>query len=285
MSKLVIVGSGPAGISAAIYAKRGGLDVTVISKGKGTLEKAHLIENYYGFPQPISGKELEERGIEQAKNLGVNFINAEVTSLGFESSLTVSTPSETIETDAILLATGNTRKTSRIKGVSALEGMGVSYCAVCDGFFHRDKSVAVLGTGQYAMHEVAALLPIAQHVTLLTNGKEAEVALPEGALIDKRKIAKLVDKDGILDHVEFEDGEVLLVTGFFVAEGVAGSTDLARKIGAATEGNKIVVDENMKTNIPGLYAAGDCVGGVLQVATAVGEGALAGMAILKDLKK
>lgn len=283
MAKLLVIGSGPAGVTAAIYAKRGGMDVTVISRGVGTLNKAHMIENYYGFPEPITGPELEERGIEQAKKLGVEFIKSEVTSLGFEDRLTVSTPKEKLSADAVLLATGNTRKSPKIKGLKDLEGKGVSYCAVCDGFFYKDKSVAVLGSGEYAIHEVEALLPIAKEVSLLTNGEELKAELPQGALIDERKISKLSGDDSLQD-LEFEDGGKLLISGFFVAQGVAGSTDLARKIGAAIDGNRILVDENMKTNIPGLYAAGDCVGGVLQVATAVGEGAIAGMTILKDIK-
>lgn len=284
MSKLLIVGSGPAGVTAGIYAQRGGLDVTIISKGEGTLSKAHMVENYYGFPEPISGPELEKLGILQAKNLGIEFIEAEATSIGFESSLTVSTPDETIAADAVLLATGNTRKSSKIEGVDSFEGRGVSYCAVCDGFFHKDRPVAVLGTGEYAMHEVEALLPIAESVTLLTNAKELEAELPENTRLDERKIAK-VSGDATLQKVEFEDGETLSLSGLFIAEGVAGSTDLAKKIGASINGNKIVVDEEMRTNIPGLYAAGDCIEGIMQVATAVGEGAIAGMTIIKDLKK
>lgn len=286
MANILIIGSGPAGISAALYTKRSGIDTTVISMGEGTLSKAHLIENYYGLEAPISGSDLHKRGIDQAKNLGVEFIEDEVVGITFENKLTVTCVSGSHEADAVIIATGQKRNAPKIQGLSDFEGAGVSYCATCDGFFHRGKDTAVFGNGLFALHEAEYLANMCNSVTILTNGEDVSFPvenLPEKITVMKGKVKELKG-EGTISAVAFEDGTEIPVTGFFVATGNAGSTDLARKIGAMTEGNKIKVDENMATNVPGLYAAGDCTGGMLQVAKAVYEGAAAGTAAAKFAK-
>lgn len=280
MSNVVIVGSGPAGISAALYTVRAGLDTTIISGGVGALDKAHAVENYYGFALPVSGGALAMSGIEQARRLGAKVIEDEVTGIAFEDTLVVHTSTGHYATDFVLLATGSPRSAPRIPGLSEHEGAGVSYCAVCDAFFHRGKDVAVLGEGEYALHEVQDLLPVAGSVTLVTGGKTPTIAVPDGVRLDTREIEAIESGDEAL-RIRFTSGGILPVSGIFVAYGVAGSADLARKVGALTEGNRIIVDPTMATNIPGLFAAGDCTGGMLQVSKAVYEGALAGTAIIK----
>ena len=157
--------------------------------------------------------------------------------------------------------------------------MGVSYCAVCDAFY-RGKNVAVLGEGEYALHEVRDLLPVVRSVTLVTNGKTPTIEIPDGVQLDTREIAA-IEGEGAVERIRFKNGAALPVAGVFVAHGVAGSAELARKIGALTDGNRIIVDPTMATNIPGLYAAGNCTGGMLQISKAVYEGALAGTAVIK----
>ncbi|MBS6417094.1 MAG: FAD-dependent oxidoreductase, partial [Collinsella intestinalis] len=179
MSNVVIVGSGPAGISAALYTVRAGLNTTVISGGTGALSKAHAIENYYGFALPVSGEALEMSGIEQARRLGARIIESEVTGIGFDETLFVQTADKRYAADFVILATGSPRNTPRIPGLSEHEGMGVSYCAVCDAFFYRGKNVAVLGEGEYALHEVRDLLPVVRSVTLVTNGKTPTIEIPD----------------------------------------------------------------------------------------------------------
>ena len=154
MPKIVIIGSGPAGISAALYAVRAGVDTTVLTKGPGALDRAEKIENYYGFAEPVSGAELERRSIENAKRLGVRFVTAEAVGLTYTDKLTVETVDKNYPADAVILATGASRAVPRIPGLAGLEGHGVSYCAACDAFFYRGKDVAVLGSGEYALHEV-----------------------------------------------------------------------------------------------------------------------------------
>lgn len=138
--------------------------------GPGALDRAELIQNYYGFAAPISGAELERQGIEGAKAVGVKFVTTEAVGLTYTDKLTVGTLDGDYPADAVILATGASRATPRIPGLAGLEGHGVSYCATCDAFFYRGKDVAVVGSGEYALHEVQALLPVAASVTLLLNG-------------------------------------------------------------------------------------------------------------------
>lgn len=170
MSNIVIIGSGPAGVSAALYTARAGVDTTVLTRGPGALDRAELIQNYYGFAASISGAELERQGIEGAKAVGVKFVTTEAVGLTYTDKLTVETLDGDYPADAVILATGASRATPRIPGLAGLEGHGVSYCATCDAFFYRGKDVAVVGSGEYALHEVQALLPVAASVTLLLNG-------------------------------------------------------------------------------------------------------------------
>ncbi len=284
MAKVIIIGAGPAGVSAALYTVRAGIETLVLSNGGGALKKAERIENYYGFPQPVSGEELMTRGIEGARRLGVSFQEEEVVGIGFEDSLVVSTTAGRHAADAVLLATGTSRLAPPIPGLKDFEGRGVSYCAVCDAFFYRGRDVAVLGSGEYALHEARELEAVARSVTILTNGQTPSAAFPEHFRMVTGEIAA-VEGGGMLGGVRLKDGTLVQADGLFVAVGVAGSVALAKKIGALTEGTAISVDENMATNVPGLYAAGDCTGGLLQISKAVYEGAKAGIAMVKALRK
>ena len=283
MKKIVIIGKGPAGISAALYAKRGGFDTTVIGMDAGSIARAEQIENYYGFAEPILGAKLSEEGVKGAVRLGVEVISDEVVSIGFEETLVVKTKTQTYPADALILATGSKRAVPRLKNFELFDGKGISYCAVCDGFFHRGNEVAVLGNGEYALSEALELSNIAKKVTLLTDSQPMQVSVPDTITVDNRKIASLEGEER-LERILFEDGTSLPVSGLFIALGVAGSADFAKKLGAMTEGNRIVVNEKMQTNLPGLFAAGDCTGGLLQISKAVYEGAVAGMEAVKHLK-
>ena len=287
MKKVLIIGSGPAGISASLYLARSNIaDVTIISNGKGALAKAEMIENYFGFAEPISGKQLLENGKKGAERLGVKFIEAELTSLGFTDDMRYE--AEYVggrdSFDAVLIATGAARKAPSINGIKDFEGTGVSYCAVCDAFFDRGKDVAVIGSGDYALHEASTLLQTASSVTLLTNGQETNIELPEKIKLIKTGIKALHGSDR-LSSVEFDDGSSISVSGVFVAVGTAGSTDFARKLGAAVDDGKIIVDESFASNVPGVFAAGDCIGGLMQVSKAVSDGAAAGINMIRYLKQ
>lgn len=284
MPNIVIIGSGPAGVSAALYAARAGVETTVLTKGSGALDRAELIQNYYGFAEPISGAELERRGIEGAKALGVQFVTTEAVGLTYTDKLTVETLAGDFPADAVILATGASRAAPHIPGLAGLEGHGVSYCATCDAFFYRGRDVAVLGSGEYALHEVQALLPVVKSVTLLTNGSPLTASFPPEVTVCPEKVNAILGEERV-SGVELSGGKTVALSGVFVALGVAGSTALARKLGAEVDGSRILVDEHMQTTLPGLYAAGDCTGGLLQVAKAVYEGALAGTEAAKALRK
>ena len=284
MSNVVIVGSGPAGVSAALYTARAGIDTTVLSRGSGALARAEGIQNYYGFAEAIPGAELERQGIEGAKAVGVKFVETEAVGLTFTDKLTVETLAGDYSADAVILATGVSRAAPPLPGLKNLEGHGVSYCATCDAFFYRGRDVAVLGSGEYALHEVTALLPVAKSVTLLTGGAPLTAQFPLEVAVRTEKIEAILGEDAVTG-VQLAGGEVVPVAGVFVALGVAGSTALARKMGAEVDGNRIVVGPDMMTSIPGLSAAGDCTGGLLQVAKAVYEGAMAGSEAAKALRK
>jgi len=279
------VGAGPAGISAAIYALRAGFGVTVLDSGSGALRKAEKVENYYGFAEAIPGAALAADGIAQAERLGAVLLRDEAVSLspaepGF---ITVTAGGTEVNSRTVILASGSPRKAPNIPGLAALEGHGVSYCAVCDAFFYRKKAVAVLGFGEYAKAEALHLLPLAASVTLLTNGERPGANFPPEVNIITSPVAELYGENR-LEGVRFPDGAVLELSGVFVAYGAAGGGDLARKIGALTQGSTILADSRGATNIPGLYAAGDCTGGTLQIAKAVYDGMNAGLAVIKYLR-
>lgn len=280
---VIIIGSGPAGISASLYTKRAGLETLIVSKGIGTLNKVEKIENYYGTPS-ISGKEIQKIGEKQAKSLNIEIKNEEVMQIDYGKNFIVKTLNHEYETKTIIIATGSNRKVANIKGIKELEGKGVSYCATCDGFFYKGKDVAVLGSKEYALHEAQNLLPIAKSVTMLTNGEQPVEKRTEGIEIEENKIRELRGTNSI-EEIEFEDNTTKKIDGLFVALGTASSSDLARKLGIILdEKNNIKVDSKMETNIKGVYACGDCTGGILQISKAVYEGMTAGMSVIQLLK-
>lgn len=278
--KLCILGAGPAGISSALYAKRANIDTTIFYKEDSTLSKGHLIDNYYGMPN-VQGEDLYKIGIEQAREIGVELIKEEVVAIQFGERFEVIGHSNTkIECDAIIIATGSYRNVPTIRNIKNYEGKGVSYCAACDGFFYRGKKLAVLGTGSYAKHEADYLKNLTDDVTILTNGKEIEdEGLREFNVIEDKIIS--IEGELKLEKFILASKEEFACDGLFIALGSAGSVDFAKKLGIQTENNKIVVDENMRTNIEGIYACGDCTPGMLQISKAVYEGALAGSDVIK----
>ncbi len=279
MKNIIIIGAGPAGISAALYTARSGIETMVITHGKSALLKTEKIENYYGFYG--SGEELYKKGIESAVKLGVNVIDDEVVSVEYSEKFGVSTTGGKYYADAVIIAVGNQRNAPLIDGLKEYEGKGVSYCAVCDGFFYRGKNVAVIGSGAYAKNEADELIPLAGNVTVLTNGEETGAEFDCQVMTDK--IVR-IDGDGVVSFVVFENGDKLDVSGVFVAVGTAGGSDLAKKLGIVTDKDKISVNSAMETNIPGVYAAGDCTGGMLQIAKAVHDGAEAAMSVIKYVR-
>lgn len=284
MYDVTIIGAGPAGISASLYTKRANLNTLVIYNDKSGLEKAEKIENYYGFENGIDGESLYNTGISQAKNLGVEIKKEEVLKIEIaENGFEVTTTNNTYTSKTIIIATGNKKNTPKIKGIKEFEGKGVSYCAICDGFFYKGKEVAVLGNGNYAISETNDLINLAKQITILTNGKEVPSIRAENVKVIPKEIREVRGEDRV-EEIEFEDNSKLKIDGIFIAEGTAGTKEFAKKLGILTNGDKIIINEKMETNIPGMYACGDCTGGLLQISKAVYEGATAGLEVIKYLK-
>ena len=270
------------------------MDPLIINTGIGSLEKAEKIENYYGLEKPLSGKELFERGLEQARALGVRILDAQVVGMGGFDTFEVKTTEGDFEAHSVILATGSKRASAKIPGVKEFEGKGVSYCAVCDAFFYRGKDVAVLGNSDFALHEAEELSHTASHVTIFTDGKKPEFS-KENAMNtmkiqaiegDERVQGLRLKGDVSLQEAGEPQTSFAPAEGVFVALGTAGSSEMARQIGAElNEKGNIRVNEEMETTVPGLYAAGDCTGGLLQVAKAVHDGAQAGLSACQYVRK
>ena len=284
MFDAVIIGAGPAGISAGLYLKRANKNVLILYHGESQLEKAHKIDNFYGFPLGITGKDLYINGINQAVNLGIEVRDLEVLSIQMNEKMeyTIRTSEEEFNSKVVILATGNKKLRPNIKGVAEFEGSGVSYCAICDGFFYRKKNAVVIGSGTYAISEATELKNVTPNVTILTNGLELN-GTTDIPVINK-EIKEIVG-EGRVSGVKFMDDTTLDVNGVFIALGEAGGADFAKKLGIYMEKDNIVVDENMRTNIPGVYACGNVVGGLLQINKAAYEGAKAGLDAVKYINE
>jgi thioredoxin reductase (NADPH) len=284
MFDAVIIGAGPAGISAGLYLKRANKNVLILYHGESQLEKAHKIDNFYGFPLGITGKDLYINGINQAVNLGIEVRDLEVLSIQMNEKMeyTIRTSEEEFNSKVVILATGNKKLRPNIKGVAEFEGSGVSYCAICDGFFYRKKNVVVIGSETYAISEATELKNVTPNVTILTNGLELNgtTDIP----VVTKEIKEIVG-EGRVSGVKFMDDTTLDVNGVFIALGEAGGADFAKKLGIYMEKDNIVVDENMRTNIPGVYACGNVVGGLLQINKAAYEGAKAGLDAVKYINE
>lgn len=282
MYDVVIIGAGPAGISAGIYAKRANLDVLVLYHGVSNLEKATTIENYYGFERGITGIDLYNTGIKQAINLGIDIEEEEVLNIEKNNKeFKITTTKNKYVAKSAIIATGNKKLRPNIKGIEEFEGKGISYCAICDGFFYRKKNVVVIGNGKFAISEAEDLKNIVNKITILTDG--LEISKNSEFEVNTLKI-KEIKGDMKVRQIEFEDGSSLDVDGIFIALGEAGGSDFAKKLGVIIKNDNIVVDENMKTNVDGLYSCGNSTGGLLQVAKAVYEGAVAGIAVSNYVK-
>lgn len=285
MYDIIIIGKGPAGISASLYAKRAGLNVAIIANGYGNLEKADKVQNYFGTQPIISGMQLLTNGEKQAKALGVEIIQQEVVNLKWLDNFVVTTTQQSYECASLIIAVGVAKKQPTIAGMEQFVGKGISYCAICDAFFYRGKKVAVLGEGNYALHELQAL-SLAQECYVVTNGQQVTADFGTTTVIDKK--IKSIGGNNVVEYIQFDDGDKLYVDGIFIALGQASSISFAKELGLEIIDNHLVVDRNMATNIAGIYCAGDCTGGLLQISKAVSDGAIAAtnaIAYVKKLKK
>ncbi|MFX1594205.1 MAG: NAD(P)/FAD-dependent oxidoreductase [Promethearchaeota archaeon] len=289
---LVIIGGGPAGLTAAIYGGRMGLK-TALYEGKGfggLAGTAPKIENYPGFDS-INGLELTEKMREQAEKWGTNFHFNEVSAINPKEMTITSYEGET-KTKAIIIATGSKHLSLGLPNEYELVGNGISYCATCDGPLFRDQVVATVGGSNAAGLEVIYLSGVAKKVYLIhrRHCMRAEAcivdeidSLPNVVPMYNCTVEEAITKDNKLGELiikNHETGEIsnINVKALFIAIGVEPQSDLAKKAGIELdENNYIKVNRDQETNVPGIYAAGDVTGGIRQVTTAVGEATTAAM--------
>lgn len=288
---VIVIGGGPAGYTAALYAARAGLKTLVLEKlfAGGQMTQTTQIDNYPGFPEGIDGIALGMRMQEGAQRFGVETINAEVTEAQLGGQLKVlETSAGRLEARAVVIATGADHKHLGVAGEQALTGRGVAYCAACDGMFYRNKVVAVVGGGNSAAADAAVLARVAKKVYLIhrrdslradrvyhaplaeTENLEfiwnSQVTALEGQ--DRLYAAILTDSQGNTRRLE--------VDGLFVSIGRKPVTEIFRGQLSLDEGGYILADETTRTSLPGVFAVGDVrTKPVRQIVTATGDGAVA----------
>ncbi|MBS3815431.1 MAG: NAD(P)/FAD-dependent oxidoreductase [Hadesarchaea archaeon] len=288
--EVIIIGGGPAGLSAAIYTSRADLSTLVLDKPDQILEKVELIENYFGFPEGVSGSELLERGREQAEKFGTNIIGEEALSAKMnEDGFLVETTNKQFSSQSLIIATGVKHEKPDLEGLEDLEGRGVSYCVVCDAPLYKDKKVGLLGSKDYAAKEALELYNFTEDITIFTNGKDLDVKEEFGESLREKEIDIETNKiEGIIGEEKLEglilESNEIDLDGLFVAVGTSGATNFARSLGVPVEGNEIVVNEDLSTDIPKVYAAGDCIGGGRQISKSVGDGARAALNLIEVLR-
>ena len=277
MYDCIIIGCGPSGISAAIYLKRFGLECLVIGRDYGTLSVNTLIENYYGI-NSIHGIELIEKGIFQARELGIEVLNEEVVKIEMSESFIVGTNKNSYNAKTVFIATGIKRTTLNIQGLKEYEGRGVSYCAVCDGFLYRKKRIGIIGSGDFMKSELEVLKRFSNDITIFTNGESLD--LDQNVVCEK---IISVNGNNTLNSITTTSSTYEL-DALFVAVGMASGSSFAKHLGLIMDDKEHLVVNEFMTNIPGIFAGGDVIGGVKQIIKAASDGCLAAYKIKDYIK-
>lgn len=287
--EILIVGGGPAGLTAGIYAKRAGRKVAIIEKYMpgGQLNLIGKIENYTGF-KSVEGSDLANSFFDHAKSLDIPFIYDEVIDYNLEGNVKeVICKKKTYTTGAVILALGSNPRELGIDGEMKFKGQGVSYCALCDGNFFKGKTVAVVGSGDSAFSDAIYLSSICKKIYLLTkselklhNYAENELDEKENICILKGAISKKILGDEFVQSLVYErkgKEKRIDVDGVFVAVGRRPETDSLKGKLKLTDRGYISSDDLMKASQEGVFVCGDIrEGNIKQIATAVGDGAIAG---------
>lgn len=290
MYDLIIIGSGPAGLSAAVYGKRAGLNLLVLERNPisgGQVLNTYEVDNYLGMPG-MNGFDMGMEFRKHADKLGVTFKEAQVLSVVDNGDYkTVHTKNEDFKTKTIILASGAEHAQLGVPGEEELAGMGVSYCATCDGAFFRNKTVAVVGGGDVALEDAIYLARTCERVYLIHRRDELRGAmvlqeelkvLPNVEILYSHVVTQIQGED-MVEAVKIKDLKTgaegtLSLSGVFVAVGIHPNTELLQELTACDEGGYVLAGEDCATDIPGIFAAGDIRKKPLrQIVTAVADGA------------
>jgi thioredoxin reductase (NADPH) len=300
---LIVIGAGPAGLTAALYAAREGLDTLVIERGGvgGQVGITERLDNFPGFPTGVTGEEFADRLRAQAERFGVEIVTAqEATAITVDGDYRVVHTGDGREycCFAVLLATGSHYRRMDIPGEDAFIGAGVHFCATCDGPFYRDKEVLVIGSGNSAGEESIFLTRFASHVTIAVRGdrmKASEIvreSVESDPKIDVMTNVAVDEFKGdtrlrsvVLRNTKTGERSEMTPAGVFVFIGLTPNTTFVREFVNLDSNGFVLTDSGLQTNVPGVFAAGDCrAGSTNQAASAAGEGAAAALAIRRYLE-
>lgn len=294
---VIVIGAGPAGMTAAIYLKRAGLKTLIIEKESpgGTLNKIHKLDNYPGFIDE-QGSLLAFRIYSQIEQLNIDLKVEDVQKIEKEENLfNVYTNDNTYKSNYIIIATGKIPRKLEVKNSLEYESKGVSYCAICDGALYKDKDIAIIGGGNSAMQTASYMSDIANKIYIInrSNKLRADVKEQEN-IIDKNNIeiiynsnvVEILGDENQIENIKLDNDKVLNVNGVFVCIGQIQNNGYYQKLNLKADDLGIIVDNNMKTSEDKVYACGDVLNKELyQVITASSEGAIAASSIIKDVKK
>ena len=296
MYDIIIIGGGPAGLSSGIYASRLGAKTLILEKLSpgGQITLSSEIENYPGICEVKSGIEFMACWPEQAKKFGCEIKSEEATKLTMENEKwKINTLKNEYDAKAVIVATGSTPKRAGFDGEEEFIGRGVSYCAVCDGFFYKDKVVAVIGGGDTALEEALYLSKIAKKVYLIHRRNKFRAAPSTQKRVFNTENIEIIYNETVkkVFGKEFVEGIILSskelkVDGVFVFVGMKVNNELVKDLTKLNEWGEVMVDLNMKTSLDGLYAAGDIrENSVKQVVAAAGDGSIAAINAVKYIER
>ena len=291
MSKCIVIGAGPGGMSAAIYLKRAGIDVILIEKmvPGGEMLKTNKIENYLGFDS-IDGGELALRMSSQVKDLGIEIIRDDITDISYDNGFIVTGLKNKYQADYVIIAIGRVPRKLGLDMEEELLNRGISYCATCDGAFYKGKEVAIVGGGDSALTEALYLSDICLKVYVLVRKDlkasdilQNRVKNKDNIVILKNvSVSQFISSDS-LTGVLLNDGRKLDVNGLFIAIGGTPDISFLKNLNVDTVNGYIKTDDKMRTNIKGLYAVGDVrYKDFYQIITAASDGAIAALSIRED---
>ena len=292
MRNCVIIGAGPAGMNAALYLKRGGIEPIIIESDVpgGKMLKTYKIENYLGY-ESIDGGELALKMSKQVKDLGVKIIRDKVIKVSHDDKFVIKCENNEFISDYVIVATGRIPRKLGLKNESELIGRGISYCAVCDGAFYKNKEVAIIGGGDSALTEALYLSDLCLKVYILARKDLRASDVLQNRIKNKDNIVilKNVEVSEILGNdklssILLNNGDRLDVSGMFIAIGGNPELSFLDSLGVELVNGYIKTNDRMESNIKGLYAAGDVrYKDFYQIITAASDGAIAALSVREDV--